>query len=189
MRIVIKKICVPTDFSPTAEYALRFAVGLAEPIGAELHLLHVLQDYGAYAAHPDFTASGDEARAYFNRYESGLVQPPGEPPPNPDATLNETAHEFLKALETGAQQQFAQLPVDEWWKKLTIIHATRFGNPVEEICHYARKHGIDLVVMGTHGRTGLKHLLIGSVAERVVRACSCPVLTVREHQHAFVTQT
>ena len=47
------------------------------------------------------------------------------------------------------------------------------------LCHYAEKEGADLIVLSTHGRTGLSHLLIGSVAERVVRHASCPVLTVR----------
>ena len=43
----------------------------------------------------------------------------------------------------------------------------------------AREQGVDLIVMGTHGRTGLRHLLLGSVAERVARAAPCPVFTVR----------
>jgi nucleotide-binding universal stress UspA family protein len=53
------------------------------------------------------------------------------------------------------------------------------GSPAEEIVRAAREGNYDMVVMGTHGRTGLRHLLIGSVAERVVRLASCPVLTVR----------
>lgn len=51
-------------------------------------------------------------------------------------------------------------------------------NPAEGICHYAEKEDTDLIVLSTHGRTGLAHLLIGSVAERVVRHAPCPVLTV-----------
>ena len=53
------------------------------------------------------------------------------------------------------------------------------GVPYAEIVRIARIQSFDLIVMGTHGRTGLKHVLIGSVAERVVRLASCPVLTVR----------
>jgi nucleotide-binding universal stress UspA family protein len=53
------------------------------------------------------------------------------------------------------------------------------SNAAEGICHYAEKEDIDMIVLSTHGRTGLAHLLIGSVAERVVRLASCPVLTVR----------
>jgi len=53
------------------------------------------------------------------------------------------------------------------------------GSPARVIVDTARRHGIDLIVMGTHGRTGLAHAFIGSVAEHVVRTARCPVLTVR----------
>ena len=53
------------------------------------------------------------------------------------------------------------------------------GEPAAEIVSYAKSAGVDLVVVGTHGRTGLEHALMGSVAERVVRRAHCPVLTVR----------
>jgi nucleotide-binding universal stress UspA family protein len=59
-------------------------------------------------------------------------------------------------------------------------------SPAEAIVEYARTHEIDLVVMGTHGRSGMARLLVGSVAERVVRTAPCPVLTVRHPEHAFV---
>jgi len=52
-------------------------------------------------------------------------------------------------------------------------------NAAQGICHYASKEDTDLIVLSTHGRTGLSHLLIGSVAEKVVRHAPCPVLTVR----------
>ncbi len=53
------------------------------------------------------------------------------------------------------------------------------GSPAEEIVRFAREGAYDAVVMGTHGRTGLKHLVLGSVAERVVRHARCPVVVVR----------
>lgn len=58
----------------------------------------------------------------------------------------------------------------------------RVGNPYHEIVEYATQEGIDLVVMGTHGRGPIGHLLLGSVAEKVVRQAPCPVLTVRRPQ-------
>jgi nucleotide-binding universal stress UspA family protein len=58
--------------------------------------------------------------------------------------------------------------------------AVIFGRPAAAIVEHAGQHGVDLVVMGTHGREGVTHLLLGSVAERVVRTAPCPVLTVRE---------
>ena len=53
------------------------------------------------------------------------------------------------------------------------------GDPASEILKVARQRQCDLVVMGTHGRTGLRHLLMGSVAERVIRKATCPVLTAK----------
>ncbi len=60
------------------------------------------------------------------------------------------------------------------------------GSPFLEIVRYARAHEIDLIVMGTHGRGPVAHMLLGSVAEKVVRKAPCPVLTVRQPQHEFV---
>jgi nucleotide-binding universal stress UspA family protein len=60
----------------------------------------------------------------------------------------------------------------------SVAATTAIGEPAVEIVGYAKEHGIDLLVLGTHGRTGLEHALMGSVAERVVRRARCPVLTV-----------
>jgi nucleotide-binding universal stress UspA family protein len=60
-----------------------------------------------------------------------------------------------------------------------VSTATAVGEPAAEIVRYAVEQGVDLLVLGTHGRTGLEHALMGSVAERVVRRARCPVLTVR----------
>jgi nucleotide-binding universal stress UspA family protein len=59
-------------------------------------------------------------------------------------------------------------------------------NPAEEIVMYAKAHNIDLIIMGTHGRGAIAQLLVGSVAEKVVRTAPCPVLTVRHPEHEFV---
>ncbi len=60
------------------------------------------------------------------------------------------------------------------------------GNPFVEIVRYARKASIDLIVLSTHGRTGLMHTLMGSVAEKVSRKAPCPVLTIRAPDFKFV---
>ena len=60
-----------------------------------------------------------------------------------------------------------------------IEEATEDGHPAEEILKYAQEHGIDLIVIGTHGRRGLNRVLLGSVAEEVVRSANVPVMTVR----------
>lgn len=62
----------------------------------------------------------------------------------------------------------------------------RMASPYQEILRYAAEHDVDLIVMGTHGRGGVTHMLLGSIAEKVVRRAPCPVLTVRHPQHEFV---
>jgi nucleotide-binding universal stress UspA family protein len=59
------------------------------------------------------------------------------------------------------------------------------GSAAAEIIRYAKKHDVDLIVVGTHGRGGFAHVLLGSVAEKVVRKAACPVLTVRATDHRF----
>ncbi len=70
----------------------------------------------------------------------------------------------------------------------TTVLSTRVGSPHREIVRYAAAHQTDLIVLGTHGRGPLGHMLLGSVAERVVRTAPCPVLTVRHPQREFVEE-
>jgi nucleotide-binding universal stress UspA family protein len=86
-----------------------------------------------------------------------------------------------------AQKQLAQLPGDGWDNGRPIIREVRTGAAFLEILDYAKTQNIDLIVIGTHGRSGLMHVLMGSVAEKVVRKSPCPVLTVRPEGHQFVT--
>jgi len=76
------------------------------------------------------------------------------------------------------EQTLHALPPAELGSPETVRHEILEGVPFYEILAYVQKHGIDLLVMGTHGRTGLKHLAMGSVAENVVRNARIPVLTV-----------
>lgn len=69
---------------------------------------------------------------------------------------------------------------------LHIERRKAFGSPFLRIVEDARDNDIDLVVIGSHGRSAIPHLLMGSVAENVVRKAPCPVLTVRPEQHQFV---
>jgi universal stress protein A len=80
----------------------------------------------------------------------------------------------LERWEDDARAQLQQLAGDA-----PIECVTRVGHPFVEILSYAAEHRIDLIVMGTHGRGPVAHMLLGSVAERVVRKAPCPVLTVR----------
>ncbi len=68
-----------------------------------------------------------------------------------------------------------------------IIEAVRFGLPHKEIVDYARREDIDLIVIATHGRTGLNHIMMGSVAEKVVRFSPVPVLTIKPPKLSSIT--
>jgi nucleotide-binding universal stress UspA family protein len=70
--------------------------------------------------------------------------------------------------------------------RATAVTDVQVGSPYLEVIRYAQEHQIDLIVMGTHGRGPLGHVVLGSVAEKVVRKAPCPVLTVRHPQHDFV---
>jgi len=90
-------------------------------------------------------------------------------------------------IEASAAKQTEALLTDEERRTKQGIAATMTGgSPATSIVEYARRHDIDLAVLGTHGRGALSHLLMGSVAERVVRLAPCPVLTVRDPQHEFL---
>lgn len=69
---------------------------------------------------------------------------------------------------------------------LAIHKEVREGTPFYEIVSFATETDVNLIVMGTHGHTGLAHVLLGSVTEKVVRKAPCPVLTVRHPEHEFV---
>lgn len=89
-------------------------------------------------------------------------------------------------IQQSAEKALASIPDPAWCGGKKVVRATRNGSPYAEICGYATDTGIDLIVIGTHGRSGLSHVLLGSVAEKVVRKANCPVLTVRPNEHDFV---
>lgn len=131
--------------------------------------------------HPtDFSETADQALGIARALarDSGArlvllaVAPPPPPAPEPYLPADE-----LEGLVAGTRRELTQLaakvtdvPVD------TIVES---GDPASVIVQAARDTGADLIVMGTHGRTGLGRLLLGSVAELVVRRATCPVLTIK----------
>ena len=110
-----------------------------------------------------------------------LVYPTGElgtaAPPVSEADATEASRVALDQLvHTGIGDQVPTA---------TLV---RVGLAAEEIVAAARELAIDLIIISTHGHTGLRHVLLGSTTEHVVRRAPCPVLTVREHEHDFVVQ-
>ena len=88
--------------------------------------------------------------------------------------------EWLIKLRQLCHEKLAALPSPDLAARCpALVRAHREGPAIHEILDYAAHQKIDLIVLATHGRTGLKHLLMGSVAENVVRSATCPVLTIR----------
>ena len=96
-----------------------------------------------------------------------------------------SAQAWTDALAEHAEQKLLTMPDPVWAEGKTVIRSVSQGATFVEIVRYARDQAIALIVIGTHGRTGLSHMLLGSVAERVVRKAPCPVLTVRPPDHHF----
>jgi nucleotide-binding universal stress UspA family protein len=112
------------------------------------------------------------------------------PPLSPDVSLlvpteppvAVTEPELVEASRAALAKLVAEhFPGDE-----KITTNVFFGNPWPSICNYAEENEIDLIIVTTHGRTGLGHVLIGSTAERIVQHAPCPVLTVKDSAKDFV---
>jgi nucleotide-binding universal stress UspA family protein len=150
----IKKILAPTDLSDLSKAGVRYAIDLAATTGAEVNVYHVV--------------SMDEIMSFSREMKEWS---PADYPFHPPPLLLERYH---AALARFLEEHFSDLlPLVEIHKKV------EFGMPDKNIIEEAAKEGVDLIVMSTHGRTGLSHVLLGSVTEKVVRHASCPVLSIR----------
>jgi nucleotide-binding universal stress UspA family protein len=144
-----KRILVPVDGSPTSGLGLREAIGLAKAQKARLQLVHVVDLHSASMA-------GAESGAYL----ADLVQ-----------AMTQRGRRILAKAARRARK--AGLACD------TVLLETLAGPAAEPILRQAKKARVDLIVMGTHGRRGLRRLVMGSDAEQIVRNASVPVMLVR----------
>jgi len=143
------RILVTTDFSPAGDHAISHAFRMAADHGAEVLLLHVL--------------------------EMVLT-------PNPLYAQYYPTDPLTPEVRARAEGEARQALLDRVPEALTGIRHQALvveGTPAEEIIRVAAAHDVDLIVISTHGRTGLKHLILGGTAERVIRHVHCPVLVVR----------
>ena len=93
---------------------------------------------------------------------------------------------YVSESKAAAEKSLAGVLDPKWAAGRKVIQAVVEGSPKVEIIRYASKQNIDLIVLSTHGRTGLPHVIMGSVAESVVRTALCPVLTMRPDGHQFI---
>jgi nucleotide-binding universal stress UspA family protein len=94
-----------------------------------------------------------------------------------------SVEEMYRDLEKAAKTELEKIFIDDMRGFKNIEHVVMKGNPYEEITKFAEANKIDLIILATHGRTGLDRLLFGSTAEQVVRYAPCPVLSVRLPKH------
>jgi nucleotide-binding universal stress UspA family protein len=146
----LKRILVPTDFSESSERALKYAIRLGRPYKAEIVVLHVF---------------------HLKEYLALLSQR--------EDVDSGTANQVLEASKNRASEKVEDLVHRLDDKEVVLVPILLVGVPFEEIVRYAAEHQINLIVMPTHGRTGLAHFLLGSTAERVISHSDCPVVVIR----------
>ncbi|HLA04927.1 MAG TPA: universal stress protein [Syntrophales bacterium] len=145
-----KRILVPTDFSNYADNALRQAVDIAKQYHAKIFLLHVI---------------GDHIRQCIEDYCLS------------DAVVKEIEQDSMMASLDNLKKEINRLSDDS--SDVEIFSYVKRGVPSEEVLREQEEKDIDLIVMASHGRTGISRILIGSVAEKVMRGAKCPVMLVR----------
>lgn len=148
----LRKVLCPVDMTLEAGSAAEEAANLARALGAELLLLHVMGE-PALALGDPMLAPGEV---------SSFTQP---------QLIDDYHHEMDRRLTLLGDQFRAS--------GLAVSTLLLRGSPHEAIVSAADSEHVDLIVMGTHGRRGISHLLLGSVAERVVRTAKVPVMTLR----------
>lgn len=155
--IAIQTILLPTDGSECSAKATAYALSFAKQYGGRVVALHVIDQRWE-----------EQTRIVFAEVGQDLTQ-------KIRAGYEEEARRILRIVTDAAA--LAGVPAET--RVLT-------GIPSEDIVRLARELPADLIIMGTHGRAGMSHLLLGSVAEKVVRRAPCPVLTVRGEEHDFL---
>jgi len=149
----MNKILVPVDLSRAALRLLEEAQLFASKFSATIDLLYVWTPPALVA--PEAVMTG-----------VGVAEQP-----------------LLEWLGNSAREQLEKFASDAQNAGLAIANShCELGDPATAIVERAKSGGYDLLIMGTHGRTGLSHVLMGSVAEKVVRRAPCAVLTVRTHE-------
>ena len=164
---MFRRVLVTLDGSSFSEAVLPEAVRLLGGTNAEVHLLTVAEEPRATAARPE----GEPLTV-------GVAAPGGVVRVKAAPTVETKAQALGRVTDELRDFLIAQAVPFE---RVGIRYHTsvRFGDPAEEILQYARKENVDLIMMATHGHTGLARLVFGSVASRVVASGVCPVLLVR----------
>jgi nucleotide-binding universal stress UspA family protein len=164
--MVYRHILASTDFSPLANQALHYAFEEAMQHHARLTLLHVVSHHPTTEVYYVSGRPGPQQGYGSDSFGGTLPVPPSVPAAT---ILRDYGEEALMQLRELVPPTFTET----WEPRIAT------GDPAEAILHLAQELTVDLIVMATHGRTGLPHVLLGSVAEKVVRRAPCAVLVTR----------
>jgi len=140
------------------------------------HNLLVPTDFSAYA-----TNAMEQALTLAARDKAHVLLVHVIPTTELDHTVLAWWQHHAQEVQADAEQQLRLIATQQTVAIATLVV---WGHPPSEICRIAKERASDRIVMSTHGRTGLPHVLLGSVAKRVVRHAPCAVLIVRAVQHA-----
>ncbi len=165
--MAFRHVLVPTDFSEPANNALRYAMEEAALHNAKVTLLHVQPSDSGTDVYFVSGAPAAGLGAGFDLVAGGRLGT--SPVPEPTVVRRDYSEEALTKLNDLVPTAFHGV----WQVALAV------GRPADAIVRLAQERHVDLIVMATHGRTGLEHVFLGSVAEKVVRLAPCPVLTVK----------
>ena len=155
IQVALRNVLVATDFSSCSDRALEHALAIARHYGAAIHFAHVVQPAAYALACPEGYASTSQA-------------------------MNQAGELARRDVEKIAQRGLAKYGIE-----MLDHHVWISQGEVWDMLHaIVMQEDIDLVVVGTHGRRGLRKVILGSVAEDVFRHCRCPVLTVGPHAPA-----
>jgi universal stress protein A len=154
---MIRKILAPTDLSELSRAGVRYALNKAKDHGTEVIIYHVV--------------TTDEMLKLGERLRGDGLRTSESP-----NLLKSYLETYRGRLARFVRENFSDLlPLARVYKKLEL------GSPDKNIVALAESEGVDLIVMSTHGRTGLSRVLLGSVTERVIRNAPCPVLAIPPH--------
>ncbi len=147
----LKTLLTPVDFSSYSIEAATHAYELSRAVGGRLHMLHVVVPHHSLLPLIPLVADAEHARELAR--EASMVEQ--------------------------AEAELARLKAERMENSPTVTTLALVGPPAAKIREYAAEQNVDLIVVSTHGRTGVEHVLIGSVAEKLVRTAHCSVIVLR----------
>ena len=153
--VEIKKILLPCDLTTNGSKIIPYVLSVAEKYNSTIYLLHVVEDLHELAPYP-YSGLGKDQIIHEKASKKALLNKVGK-------MCDEVCDEHFQGCSNIS--------------KVIVV-----GHPVAEILKFVESEDIDLIIMGTHGRSRMEHVIFGSVAENVVKKSPVPVLTINPYR-------